>query len=747
MEPGEEQNPPFLSSTASSIIIDPKTNNFKTKQGRDIQTTRIQRNIDEVGIATDSVIQMTGVQLSREVSLVGQEEIGEKNSSTIMKNEVIKVDVFDSSSGPVRLPSVNSMEQNNQRMEAINQQQLKTQEAHHRQSEGIQIDHPKQVTQQFQSQQPILYKKNYLIGSKEQQKQHQHHMKKKHAIPTLSQPPQTVKIKQKRGRFSVLENCDGDDTSAQRPNIRLSGGTNSNHRQDTIGVDASSQKPLTSPIKQTRTNSIPTFQPILQKGAMEHSNGAATKAQQTVPYTTSNSYPVQYSTSVHSAVDPSLTSVSMEKKGRFMISNVDASLVKQVGTKTSNKVPLPHTVGGLVNQKRCDSVVNLNVQQQLVTGPLSTMCVEQATTARAINIQTSPKNALSDKVIGSGKGVGTKIASTTTSISHASKGVLSRGNMGKMFHFLEQMKLEVTDAEKLTKSLQSDNKFLREKNKELEARCNEVDKRYAEEKVAREAAESKMKSLKKRLKEIRGNASNVPINTEVNHSLNIEQKIIPNTNETESGKAKTATGVMCSQDIVNEMNSEGHSGIMSRPQDDKMDINSKTGVVSNASFQLLHCTTKREASIHPGSLNSQIDHQFRKGDHSVVPCSITVGSSHGAFDPLTQPIAMDDKIHNHSNLEGMRNTSLHKSSDSLATFDPLSTSAQQLGKQQSKTVEASHTETFDNSCLASQNTLNKLPVLHSPEVATSTITELLQNNHLCPKPIEKFDPYNNFSSI
>jgi hypothetical protein len=32
--------------------------------------------------------------------------------------------------------------------------------------------------------------------------------------------------------------------------------------------------------------------------------------------------------------------------------------------------------------------------------------------------------------------------------------------MGKAFHFLEQMKQEVTEADKLIKSLQSDSKFL-----------------------------------------------------------------------------------------------------------------------------------------------------------------------------------------------------------------------------------------------------------------------------------------------
>mmetsp|Transcript_16231 Transcript_16231/g.23778 ORF Transcript_16231/g.23778 Transcript_16231/m.23778 type:complete len:595 (+) Transcript_16231:108-1892(+) len=87
-----------------------------------------------------------------------------------------------------------------------------------------------------------------------------------------------------------------------------------------------------------------------------------------------------------------------------------------------------------------------------------------------------------------------------------SKGGLSSavpGGMGKMFHFLDQLKLEVVEADKMIKTLQNDVKFLRGKNKELEARCNESEIRYMEEKASREESDAKIRSLKKRLKEMK----------------------------------------------------------------------------------------------------------------------------------------------------------------------------------------------------------------------------------------------------
>jgi len=70
------------------------------------------------------------------------------------------------------------------------------------------------------------------------------------------------------------------------------------------------------------------------------------------------------------------------------------------------------------------------------------------------------------------------------------------GGLGKVFYFIDQMKMEVVEADRAIKSLQTDIRLLREKNKELE-------RKHTEEKLAREAAEAKVKSLKKKVRELK----------------------------------------------------------------------------------------------------------------------------------------------------------------------------------------------------------------------------------------------------
>ena len=47
--------------------------------------------------------------------------------------------------------------------------------------------------------------------------------------------------------------------------------------------------------------------------------------------------------------------------------------------------------------------------------------------------------------------------------------------------------------------------FQRGRNKELESRCKDFEKRYAEEKVAREESEAKVRALRIRIKEMKEN--------------------------------------------------------------------------------------------------------------------------------------------------------------------------------------------------------------------------------------------------
>lgn len=106
------------------------------------------------------------------------------------------------------------------------------------------------------------------------------------------------------------------------------------------------------------------------------------------------------------------------------------------------------------------------------------------------------------------------IATTTTAQQHV--------GLGKVMYFLDQMRSEVCEADKNIKNLQSGTKFLvcrkdeccvgsfltnamsllrqRDKNKELEARVREMERKYTEEKNLREAAESKLKALRRKIK-------------------------------------------------------------------------------------------------------------------------------------------------------------------------------------------------------------------------------------------------------
>jgi hypothetical protein len=151
-------------------------------------------------------------------------------------------------------------------------------------------------------------------------------------------------------------------------------------------------------------------------------------------------------------------------------------------------------------------------------------------------------------------------------VDRAHKTLGGKGGLGKVLYFLDQMKLEVTDADRTIKELQSGMKFLvslpftlrcalvntiarsiasfkksptyayiylldfdsiyllqREKNKELEARNRESEKRCVEERTAREAAEAKVKSLRSKLKEVKERTSSLSPHM---HGLNIEEEVM-----------------------------------------------------------------------------------------------------------------------------------------------------------------------------------------------------------------------------
>ncbi|KAL9180663.1 hypothetical protein ACHAXT_011116 [Thalassiosira profunda] len=75
------------------------------------------------------------------------------------------------------------------------------------------------------------------------------------------------------------------------------------------------------------------------------------------------------------------------------------------------------------------------------------------------------------------------------------------GGVGKVLHYLDTLRSEVVDADKSIVSLHSDNRFLRDKNKELEAKHKDLERRLAEEKRLRKVAEAKYQSLIEQVRE------------------------------------------------------------------------------------------------------------------------------------------------------------------------------------------------------------------------------------------------------
>ena len=76
------------------------------------------------------------------------------------------------------------------------------------------------------------------------------------------------------------------------------------------------------------------------------------------------------------------------------------------------------------------------------------------------------------------------------------------GGVGKILHNLDCLRQEVLDADKCITSLQSDNRILRNKNKELEAKISSLEKRLVEEKSLRRSTDAKLQTLRQKVKEL-----------------------------------------------------------------------------------------------------------------------------------------------------------------------------------------------------------------------------------------------------
>eukprot|EP00985_Skeletonema_marinoi_P019252 scaffold10974_cov154-Skeletonema_marinoi.AAC.1 len=93
--------------------------------------------------------------------------------------------------------------------------------------------------------------------------------------------------------------------------------------------------------------------------------------------------------------------------------------------------------------------------------------------------------------------------------SHGKNGrLIGCGGVGKILHNLDSLRQEILDADKSMTSLQSDNRFLRNKNKELESKISNLEKRLAEEKSLSRSTDVKLQSLRQKVKELEPPANN-----------------------------------------------------------------------------------------------------------------------------------------------------------------------------------------------------------------------------------------------
>lgn len=780
--------------------------NIKQGKGGDAETTATSLNLTDSAAHKSLNIPRTS-DYSYGGHTTGDDDctstgLEKQSLASNIKMHVINEDYRSSTSDKVRyqhktqttvaIPkSPTTIKQIQQQVDAQIQQQKKTHENRHRQNAaGIQHQQIKQLPQQFQSQPPVLPTKQQKNGSQESQ------IQMKQSGPTLSvqsQQQTTVKIKQKKGRFSVLENCSCDDKTCQQmgANIAHPSGSIPNQQRPSKSVFDNCIKPFrSSPGKHSRSKSLE----ISANGT--NANSASTTVQQTIPSSTKTAYTVQYSSSAHISGDPNLASVGTEKKGRFIISNsVDAGKVQQTGKLSTKSVARSQPVGDNNNQQRCDPVVGrkkkgqqlLDVPQLSLQGHMTNDYgssnaggVEPSiSSGHVINMKvTSPKKLSSDNVPPlsmdkptSGKtGTGTSTVPTIAAVSHASTGGLMKGGMGKMFHFLEQMKLEVVNAEKIIKSLQSDNKFLRGKNKELEAKCNEVDRMHAEEKVARESAELKIKTLKKRLNSVEGcHAVNIeqqialesietepvltnnctvnchgsdneisiakrpdgtqdkPTDTYVRQNENLNEYRFRRRKSQERKCSDKGTIASCQFQTVETIpsspptsrGSPNSSGFSSSHPSEKIEVghvgygtllrDPKTEV-TNASLELLKSTTKPDTPLKSQSrINASSEPSTVQSNRSVVTDSQAIVGNLTQREPLSR-------------------------ANSLASFDPLGKSGKLLGKEEGKIAESKQSERFDESCFHDDQPKNKT-IFHS----ISRTPELATNESMHPG--EKFDPY------
>ena len=243
--------------------------------------------------------------------------------------------------------------------------------------------------------------------------------------------PENTVVTKKKGRFSVLEAAQSNDVDTNN----TSNAAGPIHRSSpNRHLRSKSALPTTiSPPKRT----------IIQGDGQ-------------VAITRSNSFPLNDASKT--AESPSAIPPSVQKKGRFIISSSDPAVMTQpnrVENISQQQRGKPTQQQTLMQPTQTPQIVRIN-QARLPIAP-STSTSAQSTQSTQSTSKTTSMGSHSSSSVSSPSD---RPPATGTSMTNTARLASAPSGMGKTFHFLEQMKQEVTDADKLIKSLQSDNRFL-----------------------------------------------------------------------------------------------------------------------------------------------------------------------------------------------------------------------------------------------------------------------------------------------
>ena len=253
-----------------------------------------------------------------------------------------------------------------------------------------------------------------------------------------------VKVAQ-RGRFSIIKDV------PQQPGDALNTNGISMAMEDG-SINSQIQHQHVGPLQNNITSSITQHQHSMQQQPQPQVSAASRGGASTPSgMIMNNAVPI--------------SSNDTEVKGRFLVSKSKDALGENNHVRSQSLGATP--MAGILNQTNMQqqnalqpnqSPMQIQIGQQMNHTPGATLDGNGNQATILVQPNAVPGSTKPPKVPKSSKGV-----ERINNSPGALKGGLSSavpGGVGKMFHFLDQFKLEVVEADKLVKSLQSDVKFL-----------------------------------------------------------------------------------------------------------------------------------------------------------------------------------------------------------------------------------------------------------------------------------------------